>query len=326
VKIQRNLPLGGANHHLPNKSFKMKVVALFFSSFITAAFAAPAIVWSNDKQASDSVAHSSKSINASSLLRDLLGQDSHDTSLDAAVFLIGRGQDGSESLTTLASSGSLPLVFSKYDEATVIHSHVAGIESPFSVVRDAGAGRRALQVSLSEFSSKLTSLGQTPLETKELDENGMMNKAAKHTNQRARALSEASVTEPSVIDEAVAQAIEHKSVGSVVLAGIRSTDEVKQERMNESKRRIKLMENAGKSSLGSRRLADQNNNDDQNGNSNNGDDMTGVYYVYMTPNIFAGILFTIFFAWITWIGISCMGMIAGQDVYVKKMPTIGREA
>jgi hypothetical protein len=32
------------------------------------------------------------------------------------------------------------------------------------------------------------------------------------------------------------------------------------------------------------------------------------------------------FSVVTYIGVSCMGMISGQTVYVTKMPSIGREA
>ena len=62
----------------------------------------------------------------------------------------------------------------------------------------------------------------------------------------------------------------------------------------------------------------------QDGNDNS--DMTGVYYVSMTPNILAGLMFGLMFVVITWIGVTCMGAIVGQDLYVSKMPTIGREA
>ena len=54
--------------------------------------------------------------------------------------------------------------------------------------------------------------------------------------------------------------------------------------------------------------------------------MSGVYYVLMTPNILAGILFLLLFTLIAMIGLNCMGAIAGQDVFVSKMPTVGREA
>ena len=76
-----------------------------------------------------------------------------------------------------------------------------------------------------------------------------------------------------------------------------------------------------------RRLEDMQQEEGQNQNNKQADDdMAGVYYVSMTPNILAGILFTLLFAVTTWIGVTCMGMIAGQDVYVKKMPPVGREA
>ena len=59
----------------------------------------------------------------------------------------------------------------------------------------------------------------------------------------------------------------------------------------------------------------------------NNQDGSNVAYVHMTPNILAGILYTIMFIVVTQIGIGCMGSIQGQgDIYVKKMPTIGREA
>jgi len=313
----------------------MKVLALIFSAFITSAQAAPAIVWSNEKDASESVVYSSKSLKAVNLLSEIV-QDSDESSLAAAVFLVGRSPDGSESMSGFASSGSLPLVASKYGEATTIHSHVAGIESPFSIARDAGSntGRRVLEVTLSEFSSKLTSLGQKEEEKAvEVDQTGMINKATKKANSRARALSQADVVivnvpasaDPAKLDAAVIQAVEHKNVGSVVLAGIRSTDEVKLERTMHHRRKMKVMAETGKTSLAGRRLEDANGDDDGNNNGNN-DDMTGVYYVHMTPNIFAGILFGLLFAVVTFTGISCMGMIVGQDVYVDKMPTIGREA
>ena len=306
----------------------MKVAALVISCFLGSAFAAPAIVWNNGKEGSESVVHSSKSVKASTLLSGLVNGPSDDLSLVATVFLLGRAPDGSDSLSSLASSGALPLVASKYDDATAIHSHVAGVESTYTVARDAGANtdRRVLQVSLSEFSSKMTSLEQAP-ENSEIavDSNGMMNKATKEANLRDRALAEANVlivnvpasTDPAVIDAAVVQAIDHKSVGSVVLAGVRSHNEVKHERALESRRKIAVMvEQAG------RRLADANNGDDGAA----ADDTTGVYYVHMTPNILAGILFFFLFAFIASIGVSCMGMISGQDVYVSKMPSIGREA
>jgi hypothetical protein len=124
----------------------------------------------------------------------------------------------------------------------------------------------------------------------------------------------------------------------VVLTAIRSTEEVKQERDMLTRRRMMAMEEdftQGSTSTKNtnrhhhRRLEDANQAvDDGNQNNQNAasQDMTGIYYVSMTPNILAGLLFTLLFAVVTWIGVSCMGMITGQDVYVSKMPSIGREA
>jgi hypothetical protein len=306
----------------------MKVAAFVISCFLGSAIAAPAIVWSRNKEASESVVHSSKSVKASSLIASLVDGSTDDSSLAATIFLLGRAPDGSDSLSGLASSGALPLVAAKYEDATAVHSHVAGVESAYTVTRDAGAntGKRALEVSLSEFSSKVALIGRAPTKAElEVDENGMISKAAKHANLRDKAIAEANFlivnipasTDPSVIDEAVVRAVDHSSIGSVMLASVRSHDEVKHERVLISRRNTAaMMQHAG------RRLEEQNNGDDADA----ADDTTGVYYVHMTPNIFAGIMFFFLFAFVTYTGVSCMGMIAGQDVYVSKMPTIGREA
>lgn len=55
------------------------------------------------------------------------------------------------------------------------------------------------------------------------------------------------------------------------------------------------------------------------------DDSEGKYYVHMTPNIFAGILFTFFFIVVGQIGIGCLNQISFSDTYVEKYPSIGRE-
>jgi len=62
------------------------------------------------------------------------------------------------------------------------------------------------------------------------------------------------------------------------------------------------------------------------GDDANAADNSGVYYVNMTPNIFAGLLFMFLFTFVAYLGIACMSMIQGQDVYVNKLPSIGREA
>jgi len=312
----------------------MKTSVVLLLAWLSSAAAAPAVVWKNGRD-SQSTVHISDDVKAKDLLRNALNVESSDSSLSAVVFLVGRSQDGSESLSTLASEGKLTGVASKYESAHCIHHHVSGIESTNSIVQDASranAGQKVMQVSLDEFSSKLTSSSE-PVEM-EVDENGMMSKAVKHANKRARALSEADVlvvsvpanTDPSKIDSAVVNAIDN--VDTVVLAAVRSTDEVKLERGMEARRKLKAMQQAGRRvfSAKSRRLEDEGQEDGEGDNNNNNEDLSGVYYVSMTPNILAGLLFFLLFAVTTWIGVSCMGMISGQDVYVTKMPSIGREA
>merc|ERR1739845_168422 len=77
-------------------------------------------------------------------------------------------------------------------------------------------------------------------------------------------------------------------------------------------------------SPGKRYLEDQGNNNIEN----NEDYYTssGTYYVYMTPNILTGILFMIFFSFVTYCGIIRLNMVSGTDVYVKKYYFVGKEA
>jgi hypothetical protein len=166
-----------------------------------------------------------------------------------------------------------------------------------------------------------------PVQEVQVEESGAVkNKAA---NKRARNLAEANVLvvnvspkeDAAAIDRTISNAIDNEHVQSVVLAGIRSLHEVKHERMLASQQRRSVMQKDGERSMDARRRRlDQN---DANGNNS---DLSGVYYVAMTPNILAGILFMGLFTMITWIGISCMGAISGQEVFVSKMPSVGREA
>jgi hypothetical protein len=311
----------------------MKTVAVLLFAWLSSVTAAPAVVWRSGKQASP-VVHSSNDVSAMDLLSSVLvGSD--DFALPAVVFLVGRNEDGSDGLSKLSSEGSLPTVASKYDHAECIHHSVSGVESPASIVKDAlgtKSGNRPLQVTMTEFSSKLLSLDE-PVQEMEISGDGLMSKAVKVAGKRSKAVNSSNLfivtidpnADPAAIDRAIADAIEHSSVGSVVLSAVRSTTEVKRERVLQNRRRAESMyiKNQSKSKLmpGSRRLEDAN----QDGDGDDAD-MSGVYYVSMTPNILAGILFFLLFAVVTYTGISCMGMIIGQDVYAKKLPPIGREA
>lgn len=322
----------------------MRAQGLFISSFlVSAALAAPAIVWKRSPRSLDRVLHSADDLKAADLLQDALDVQPETSSLAAVVFVVGRGQDGSESLTELASGGHLPLTASKYDEADAMYHHVSGVESSATMVRDAtraNAAHKVLQVDLGEFNRKLTSLGEpAPTVEMEISDNGLVSKAVKHAHKRGRQLHESNVlivtVDPtdaaSEIDNAIAKAIENEAVENVLLTGIRSLHEVKHERYLLSKSRMSIMEHDGKRALHSsrRRLEQEEQEADENDNAdgdNDNSDMSGIYYVSMTPNILAGLLFGLLFTVVTWIGVSCMGAIAGQDVYVSKMPSIGREA
>jgi hypothetical protein len=311
------------------------VAALLFAWLSSGVTASPAVVWRKGKPSSP-VVHSSDDLSVFDLLSSAM-EGSDDFAFPAVVFLVARSEDGGDGLTKLGSDGALPTVASKYDHAECIHHHVSGVESAATVVRDAGdakSGNRPLQVTMSEFSSKLKSMAE-PVQEMVISGEGIMSKAAKATGKRARAVNSSNTfivtidpsADPAAIDSAIAEAIAHNDVGSVVLSAVRSITEVKRARVQQSRRRAESMHTVSRSKLlpvGSRRLEDANGNDD---NANNNDaDMSGVYYVSMTPNILAGLLFFLLFSVVTYIGVSCMGMISGQTVYVKKLPSIGREA
>jgi hypothetical protein len=310
----------------------MKTVAALLFAWLSSVTASPAVVWRSGKHSAP-VVHSSADVSALDLFSSVL-DGSDDFAFPTVVFLVGRSEDGSDGLTKLGSDGALPTVAAKYDHAECIHHHVSGVESATTVVRDARdakSGNRPLQVTMSEFSKKLMSLAE-PVQEMEVSVDGIMSKAVKASGKRAKAVNSSNLfivtvdpnADPAAIDSAIADAIAHKDVGSVVLSAVRSIAEVKRARVMQNRRRAESMyiENRSKLMPGSRRLEDGGNDD----GNNNDADMSGVYYVSMTPNILAGLLFFLLFAVVTYIGVSCMGMISGQTVYVSKMPSIGREA
>merc|ERR1740115_608853 len=353
---------------------------LAFATLLSSAIAAPAVVWQSSSSTAEISSssnarslHSSKDIPASELMKNVLTtiSSSSETSsseapaLSAVIFLIGKGEDGSEQLSELASSGKLPLTFAKYNDATGVYHSVSGVESTGSIVKVAGNAitttdgnnknknknhRRVLEVTLNEFNSKLTLLDTAavvdPVAEVEIDSNGTpssttstLTSTNKRVTKRARALAQADIyivnvnptTDASTqIDTSIVQAIEHKNVGAVVLGGIRSIEEVKHERFLTNQRRMTVMESNGNKIMDNRRRRleeDGDANDDaaQADNANN-DDLSGVYYVAMTPNILAGLLFTLLFLVVTYTGISCMGDIQGGDCFTDKYPSLGREA
>jgi len=340
-----------------------------FATLLSSAIAAPAVVWQSSSTAEISSSsnarslHSSEDIHASELMKNVLTISSSEApALSAVIFLIGKGDDGSEQLSELASGGKLPLTFAKYNDATGVYHSVSGVESTGSIVKVAGNAitttdgnnknknknhRRVLEVTLNEFNSKLTSLDTAavvdPVAEVEIDSNGTPSSTTststnKRVTKRARALAQADIyivnvnptTDASTqIDNSIVLAIEHKNVGAVVLGGIRSIEEVKHERFLTNQRRMTVMESNGNKIMDNRRRRleeDGDANDDAAQADNANDDLSGVYYVAMTPNILAGLLFTLLFLVVTYTGISCMGDIQGGDCFTDKYPSLGREA
>jgi hypothetical protein len=301
----------------PYRHISSMKVSLVLISLIASACAAPAVVWKKN-EGDKRFLHSSENVPAGDMLKDALeGSDF------SVVFLVGKDEDGSESLTDLASSGKLPATQAKYGFANVYH-HVSGVESPVAIAREAAkhTEHRVLSISMSELNRKLN-----PVQELQVDEAGAVT--SKAAGKRARQLAAANVLivnvspkeEPAEIDRTISNAIDNQMVQSVVLAGIRSLQEVKRERMLTSQNRRSIMQKEGERVMDARRRRLEENDAEANNN-----DLSGVYYVAMTPNILAGILFLGLFTLITWIGISCMGDITGQEVFVSKMPSIGREA
>lgn len=297
---------------------------IVLSSLLATALAAPAVVWKKTNRAEHRFLHSSDDFASADLLESALKESSL-----SVVFLLGKNEDGSESLTELASSGKLPATSGKYNDADAIYHSVSGLESAGSVIRDITSftEKKALSISMSELNKKLA----TPAEV-EVDGAGTQKSVSKSEGKRARQLSQANVlvvnvdpkADASEIDRTLSNTIENESVQTVVLTGVRSLSEVKRERYLANVKRHTLMQKEGDRILESRRRRLEDGADAADGQQQN--DMSGVYYVHMTPNILAGLLFIGLFTVITFIGISCMGAISGQDVYVNKMPSIGREA
>lgn len=259
-------------------------------TFAASAAAAPAIVWSGESGAQ---LHNSDVTGLKSLVE--AGSDS--ASLSSVVFVVERDENGSEGLTGLTASGSIPKVAAKYSEASAIHHSVHGIETIDTVAKELGS---VTATTLHEYRSNVAEAAVNP--------DGKVSgeiKLVKISNQAS----------PSEIDSVVASAIEDSNVGKVVLTSIRGLSEVKFERDLRAKKEFVMAQR----SRSRRKLAD---GDDDANNDNS----EVLYFVHFTPNIFSGFMFFLFFATITYVGISCMGMIAGQEVYVSKYPTIGREA
>lgn len=298
----------------------MTMMMLLSILLIVAVSATPAIVWKNSS--SSPVVHRSSDIKSEVFFAEALSNgEQSDSAVNAVVFLLGRGQGGTESLSAWASQGLLSNISVKQSDASSVHHHVSGIKSVASVA--SACAKFGYNTRIVELDEYITILSQMTGDSEvELSGNQILKSNVLIVDVDAS-------IDPKKLDSAVANSIDNKAVTSVVLSGVRSLEEVGQERMTQEYRRLEIMEKAGrgmKTSVGHRRLEEAEVDDAANQAQNESVDLSGIYYVSLTPNILAGILFFVLFTMITYIGVGCMGMIAGQDVFVSKMPAIGREA
>ncbi len=246
----------------------------------------------------------------------------------------------------------------RYLMADEIYYHVHGVESARTVARDAresssSSGDAAVtvaEVSLEEFQRKLESMAQSEVEVQEVEEeenesspSSPERKISKAQQKRRRAISEADVLVVTAmgggvanqsedyaakLDAAIVAAIDSPAIRNVVLSTIRSTQEVKHARKLAVVERLTRKLSSATTSFSNSRRRQRRRLEDAaaaDNADNQVESQSGIYYVNMTPNIFAGLLFFLMFVVTAHIGLTCMNMIEGQDVYVKKMPHIGRE-
>eukprot|EP00816_Leptocylindrus_hargravesii_P006002 CAMPEP_0196814052 /NCGR_PEP_ID=MMETSP1362-20130617/41025_1 /TAXON_ID=163516 /ORGANISM="Leptocylindrus danicus, Strain CCMP1856" /LENGTH=285 /DNA_ID=CAMNT_0042190553 /DNA_START=56 /DNA_END=913 /DNA_ORIENTATION=+ len=282
-----------------------RFTAALLSSLLALVAASPAMVWNKSSSKMTENRYISEKIPASKLISEAsLAEDSNGLSL---VFVVQRAKDGSDGLSALAREGALPLTQNAM--GATVYTHVEGLEGPRAALRHASLTDKAAITELPMLAGKVS------------------NNIAASKKKSNRALREAKTVIISIddsvdaadLDAAIAKYITDENVSSVILTGARSALETKIAKKMEKKAR-RTQRKAPR-----RRLEQE--DGDENENDDGGDaDQAGVYYVNMTPNILAGLLFFSFFTFVTFLGISCMGMIQGQDVYVTKMPVVGREA
>jgi hypothetical protein len=275
---------------------KLAAITTFLAAAVGSVMSTPAMIW---QQGTSSGIHVSESVESTDLFSQTIKAAPESSSLASVVFLVSRHENGSDGLSYLASQGSIPKAQGRAEEAAMYH-YVRGVQSPSSVVFDAKHGADSIElISLNQFPEKMENLDE---ESKDVD---VLVVEVPHFKDE------------SVFDEAIISAIENPQVGSVIVTALRSIDEVGIERDFELLQRRK---DEPDSSTSRRRLEDANFEEYEEAV-----DEQGTYYVKVTPNIFSGILFFLFFIFVTQIGVGCLNQISFSDAYVDKYPTIGRE-
>lgn len=280
-------------------------LTLLVNFCISRIYSTPAIVWNKFSiDSSSPTTYSSEPIDLTTLVSANTAfssvKESEDLIYSTVIFVLDRKGDGTDGLSRLLYQGpeKIPNIAAKYEQAHSIHAHVSGVKGHVSVTNEVQQvthyPERVKAVSINEFERKLTKWNDKTLATILI---------VKVPNRVPR----------DEIDVIVNSAIDHSNIHSVILLGVRSLDEVRYEKTRFSNKVPRR-----------RHLEDQGNN-----NQDNNDDYytpSGIYYVMMTPNIMAGILFMLFFTFATNIGIMNLNMISATDVYVKKYYSIGKEA
>lgn len=298
---------------------------ILFTTLVTPCYAAPAFIWKTQTDETSVPKYSSVPVHASTVISSALSNSG--TALDV-FFLVGRKGDGNEGLSHLASTGALPSIAFEYEKVDTVYHNVDYLSSPAliaSMYEEALNSKNegdVLEVDTIEYNRLLSGV---PIVA--LPENPSASQKRRY--QRTQDIEKARVlvvkishSDNTELDSAVTKAIHSDKVANVVLGGLRSTDEARMER--EMKQTRTVQRKAQTAVQGRRRLEDQQDDDDDNNNNN--EDLSGVYYVNMTPNIFSGILFTFMFLVTTTIGLNCLNAIDSEDYYVTKYPSIGREA
>jgi len=269
-------------------------------SVLALCHASPALVWNKSNSES-----TPQYISDRTAVEDIVGDD-------AVVFVLQRSSN-TDRLTELAPS--LPLL-QDYD---VQYSHAAGVTQTID-------GKKPM--TLSEFDYYLALVSSSASDTTGLSK----KRAAKQANllkTRPWVVSVDATFDAAAVQRAILAA--RNVFAQTILTAQRSTVEIQQERLYQMRRQKYQAINNKSSSTARRRRRleedqDQQDQDNQEEDNQDDNDYSSMVFVNMTPNILAGILFTLFFATIAATGISCLGAIQGQDVYVTKMPAIGREA
>uniref|UniRef100_A0A7S1FUR0 Protein BIG1 n=1 Tax=Corethron hystrix TaxID=216773 RepID=A0A7S1FUR0_9STRA len=269
---------------------------IVFLGITAAASAAPAFIFN---AANNDQIYKSSAVNARSLIESI---ETPTEGTRNVVFLLSRTEDGAEGLSTLSSAKKLSKIeTSPYS----LYPHVSGIDSATTIMRavDETSGQKG--------SASLSSLR---------DLSSVLDSSVDARKFKSTIVVKIDNADADKVDEIVTTVAARDDVSTVALTSLRSISEVKAHRAESIKRKVPASRNSGQRKQ-SRRLEED------------GDDAYGgslydpeVYFVHSTPNIFSGILFFLFFAMVTNIGLSCMGMIQGQEVFTNKSPPVGREA